>query len=257
MSAESNLPGLSTDDLVQTGKSGYLVNHEALEYLKEKRDVWYNLSKVWIAITSITAILSLGFASGGAAAALKCLAIATSFDRLILIVEMLLEVFKDEITIIPKVKTDAGKIELFVKTNDGRLFAFESRSKGTSQIKWRQDRQDFLISSSQKNGKLRTQKWAELASIGKNLNTSVLALKKQKNEIVGKTNTQLRKPVTRAIILTGKTEIDPNNDDELFIDFGQLKKDDKKLLRVTTENTVFLLNQDDLVNFLMPPDKKF
>lgn len=250
-------PELSANDFYQTGKSGYLQNDEALEYLKEKRDFWYNLSKIWIAITSVTAILSLGFASGGAASALKCLMIATSLDRSILIVEMLLEAFKEKITIIPKIKTDVGKIELFVKTNDGRLFAFESRSKGTSRIKWRQDRQDFFVSSIQKNGKHRTQKWAELASISKNLNASVLALKKQKSEIIGTNNTQLRKPVTRAIIFTGRTEIDPNNDGELFLDFGKLRKNDKKLLRVTTDNTVFLLNQDDLVDFLMPPDEKF
>jgi hypothetical protein len=251
MSTEVNLPKLSINDLYQTGKSGYFINYEALEYLIEKRDFWYNFSRIAMATTAVTAILSLGFASGGAAAALKALSIATSFDRLISVVKMLLEAFDDEITIIPKVKTDAGKIELFVKTSDGRLFAFESRSKGTSQVRWREDRQDFFISSNQK-----THKWSELANISKNLNKSVLALKKQKNEIVGKTNTQLRKPVTRAIILTGKTKIDPSNDEELFLDFGKLKKDDKKLLRVTTENTVFLLNQDDLVDFLMPPDKK-
>lgn len=255
MSAESNSPYLSTDDLVQTGKSGYLTNLEALEYLKEKRDFWYDFSILSMAATSVAVLFSLGLASGVAAAALKTLATVASFDRLILIIELLLEAFKNEITIIPKVKTDAGKIELFVKTNDGRLFAFESRSKGTSQIKWRQEHQDFLILSSQKNGKTRTQKWAELSTIGANLNTSVLALKKQKNEIVGKTNTQLRKPVTRAIILTGKTEIDPNNDEALFADFGKLKKEDRKLLRVAAENTVFLLNQDDLVNFLLPKDK--
>lgn len=255
MSTELNLPELSIDNLIQTGESGYLVNLEALQYLEEKRDFWYNFSMFWIAITSITAILSLGFASGGAAAALKALAIATSFDRLILIVELLLEAFKDEITIIPKVKTDAGKIELFVKTKDGRLFAFESRSKGTSQIKWRQEQQDFLISSRQKNGKTRTQKWAELSTIGANLNESVLALKKQKNQIVGTTNTQLKKPVIKAIIFTGKTEISQNNDDELFVDFGKIKKRDKKLLRVAAEYTIFLLNQDDLVNFLLPQDK--
>jgi hypothetical protein len=255
MNTESNLSGLSIDDLIQTGKSGYLSNYEALEYLKEKRDFWYNLSKIWIAITSITAILSLGFASGGAAAALKCLAIAISFDRLTLIIEPLLEAFKNEITIIPKVKTESGKIELFVKTNDGRLFAFESRSKGTSQIKWRQEQQDFFISSRQKNGKTRTQKWSELSTIGANLNESVLALKRQKNQIVGTTNTQLKKPVIKAIIFTGKTEISQNNDDELFVDFGRIKKDDKKLLRVAAEYTIFLLNQDDLVNFLLPQDK--
>ncbi len=249
---ELNLPELSINDFYQTGESGYLQNLEALEYLRNKRELWYKLSQLATIAATTTAIFSLGFASGGAAAALKAMIIATSFDRLISICELLLETFKDGITIIPRVQTNVGEIELFIRTIDGRLFAFESRSKGTSKVKWRQDRQDFFISSNRK-----THKWGELASIGKNLNEAVVSLKKQKNEIVGKTNTQLRKPVIKAIILTGKTQIDPNNDSELFADFGKIKKDDSKLLRVATQNTIYLLNQNDLVNFLLPPDKEF
>lgn len=255
MNIEPSLPKLSIENLVQTGESGYFINDGALEYLKEKRDFWYNLSKVWIAITSITAILSLGFASGGAAAALKCLAIATSFDRLILIVEMLLEAFKDKITIIPKVQTAAGKIELFVRTDDGRLFAFESRSSGTSQIEWREDRQDFFINSRTSKGKSRSKRWSELNSVGASLNQAVLALKKEKNEIVGKTSKEQKRPVIKAIILAGKTEIDLNNDSALFVDFGKLKKEDSKVLRVATDSVILLVNQQNLVEFLMPRDK--
>ena len=256
MDTKLSLSKLSIDDLYQTGKSGYLQNGEALEYLKGKRDFWYNFSRVAMSLTGITGFFTLGLACGGVAISLKALAIAVSLDRLISIIEMLLESFKDEITIIPKVQSGAGKIELFVKTIDGRLFAFESRSKGISRVKWREDRQAFYISSRQKNGKARTHQWAELSSIAKNLNQSVLNLKKEKNEIMGTSNRQLSKPVTRAIIFTGKTEIDPNNDLELFMDFGKHKKDDKKVLRVATENMIFLVNQDDLVDLLMLPDSK-
>ena len=255
MNIEPSLPKLSIDDLIQIGESGYLQNGEALEYLEEKRDFWYNLSMFWIAITSITAILSLGFASGGAAAAMKALSIATSFDRLIVIVKLLLDAFKDEITIIPKVKTDAGKIELFVKTKDGRLFAFESRSSGTSQIKWREDRQDFFINSRTSKGKPRSKKWGELNSVSASLNQAVLALKRDKNEIMGKTNTEKKRPVIKAIILTGKTGVDPKNDATLFVDFGKLKKEDCKVLRVATDTVILLVNQEDLVDFLMPREK--
>jgi hypothetical protein len=255
MDVESNLLELSINDLYQTDESGYLQNYEALKYLRNKRELWYRLSRFATIATAATAIFSLGFASGGAAAALKALIIATSFDRLISISEMLLEVFKDEITITPKVKTNAGEIELFIKMGDGRLFAFESRSSGTSQIKWREDRQDFFINSRTSKGKPRSKKWAELNNVGTNLNRAVLGLKEGKNEIMGRTKTEQKRPVIKAIILTGKTEIDPNNDSELFVDFGKLKKKDGKVLRVATDRVILLVNQQNLVDFLMPREK--
>jgi hypothetical protein len=210
MGIESDFLGLSIDNLVQTGESGYLKNYAALEYLKEKRDFWYNLSKLAGAGAAGAIVINPGVAMGGAIVSLKGLGIAVSFDRLILIVEMLLEAFGDRITIIPKVQTDEGKIELLVRTDDGMFFAFESRSKGTSRIKWREERQDFFIYNRTSKGNTRAQKWGELRDVSKNLNRSVLAFKRQKNEIIGRTKTEQKKPVTKAIIFTGKTEIDPN-----------------------------------------------
>lgn len=256
MDIESNLPELSINDLFQTGESDYLVNHEALEYLKEKQEFWSNMSKITGASAAVTAFFNPPLATGGAAASLKALGIAVSFERLALIVEMLLRDYPGEITIIPKIKTDAGEIELLVRTNDGMFFAFESRSKGTSKIKWREERQDFFINSRTKKGNIRTQKWGELSSVATRLNQAVLALRRQKNEIVGKTKTEQKRAVIKAIVLTGKTEIDPKNDSELFVDFGKLKKEDGKVLRVATENVIFLVNQQNLVDFLMPRDKK-
>lgn len=255
MSAELGLPELSINDLYQTEESEYLQNFEALKYLQTKRELWYKLSYSATIATFVTAIVSFGFASGGAAAALKALMIATSFDRLILIVELLLKTFGNEITITPKIKTNDGEIELFVKTSDGRLFAFESRSSGTSQIKWREDRQDFFINSRTSKGKPRSKKWAELVDVGTNLNRAVLALKGGKSEIMGITKTEQKRPVIKAIILAGNTEVDPSNDSELFVDFGKLNKKERKVLRVATDRVILLVNQQNLVDFLMPREK--
>lgn len=255
MSTELNLPELSINDLYQTGESGYLQNCEALEYLRNKREFWNNISKLIGVGGAGAAFFNPTLAIGGAAASLKALGIAVSFERLVLIVEMILKDYPGEITITPKVKTDAGEIELLVRTSDGMFFAFESRSKGTAKIKWREDRQYFFIGSHTNKGKIRTQKWSELSSVVTRLNQAVLTLRRQKNEIVGKTKTEQKRPVIKAVILTGKTQIDPNNDLELFVDFGKLKKENRKVLRVATESVIFLVNQQNLVDFLMPREK--
>jgi hypothetical protein len=257
MDIRSVLSELSLDDLYQTGKSGYLKNYEALEYLRERQEFWSNISKlIGVGAGAGAAFFNPSLAIGGAALSLTALGVATSFERLAAIVEMLLRDYPDEITIIPKIKTSQGEIELLIRTSAGMLFAFESRSKGIARIKWREDRQHFFIHSRTKKGKLRSQKWGELSSVATKLNQAVLALKRDKHELIGKTKSEQKRPAIKAIILTGKTEIDPNNAESLFVDVGQLRKIDKKVIRVATENVIFLVNQQDLVNFLMPPDKK-
>ncbi|WP_373539675.1 hypothetical protein [Chamaesiphon sp.] len=255
MNINSILSKLSADDLYQNAESKCLQNSKGLEYLKNKQELWSNISKLIGVGGAGAAFFNPPLAIGGAAASLKALGITVSFERLALIVEMLLRDYPGEITITPKVKTDAGEIELLVRTSDGMFFAFESRSKGTSRIKWREDRQNFFINSRTKKGKPRSQKWGELISVGTRLNQAVLTLKKQKNEIIGKNKAEQKRPVIKAIILTGKTEIDPNNDPAMFVDFGKLKKKEGKVLRVATENVIFLVNQQNLVDFLMPRDK--
>ena len=96
--------------LVQTGKNntenGYLQNEEALEYFKKKQFDWNSI----LTATSSTAALGLlgmpVFALVGSIGALLSFELAISVDRIVSVMEPLLEEFKEEgITITPRVKT--------------------------------------------------------------------------------------------------------------------------------------------------------
>ncbi len=247
---------LSISDIEQTRESGYLQNDEALKYLKEKQDFWKNLAKISAGVASGGAVISNPIVGlGGAIGSLKAIDESLTIDRLVSITEMLLNTFRDEgIVLTPRVKTNEGMIDLFVKTSDGRNFAFLLRSKGTARVKWREDRQDFCIYSQQKNGRTRIEKWSELVRVGRQLNQATLLLKKEKDPIKGQNGGELRKPVTKAIVLTGKTIVDPNNDPALFLDFGLLKQESKAVIRVLIGTAIHLVSHENLVNFLRQPE---
>lgn len=241
----------SLESLVQTGESGYLQNYDALKYLKEKQTQWSNVLKVSGGVTAGGLISSNpGLALVGAVGGLIATELSTPVDRLVTVTEMLLTAFgKEGITVTPRVKTDLGIIDLLVKMPDRRTFAFTLRSKGDSWVKWREDRQNFFAVTRRRGG-TRITKWSDLIKLGQNLNEMTLVLKKQKNPLLGVSNTERNKIVTKAIVLTSKTRVDPNNDPALFVNFGRAK-----VLRVHVESFIHILNLEDLANFLRDPEK--
>lgn len=239
------------DSLLQTGKSntenGYLQNEEALKYFKKKQSDW---TSILAATAGASAVGFLGMpivALVGAIGTLLSLELSISVDRIVSVMELLLEEFKDEgITITPRVKTNNGVTDLFVRTADGRYFAFLLRSNGDSKVKWREDRQGFFVVK--KGG---TSKWSEVYSLGERLNSATLYLKEQKNPLLGSSNTERKKNIVKAIVLTSKTRIDPNNDPALLVDFGRTKA-----LRVKTEATFYLVDKASVADFLRKPLEK-
>jgi hypothetical protein len=236
------------DRLFQLGTSdtenGYLQNDRALQYFKKKQSNWNSI------LMGIAGATSLGFAGmplvalfGGLGTALS-IELSLPIDRIVKVMEILLNEFdKEGITVIPRIKGDNGTIDLFVKTADGRYFALMLRSNGDSRIKWRKDRQQFFTI-----GKGRNSTWGKLELLGDELNRIVLDLKKQKNRIVGFTNSERNKAFTKVIVLTGKTRLDPNNDPELIVPFGRTTA-----LRITTTSTYYVVNLADLANFVRKP----
>ena len=239
------------DSLLQTGKSntenGYLQNEAALEYFKKKQSDWTSILK---ATASTTAVGFTGMpiiALIGAIGTLISLELSVSVDRIVSVLELLLDEFKNEgITITPRVKTNSGVTDLFVRTADGRYFAFLLRSNGDSKVKWREDRQGFFVVK--KGG---TSKWSEVYSLGERLNSATLYLKEQKNPLLGSSNTERKKNIVKAIVLTSQTRIDPNNDPALLVDFGRTKA-----LRVKTEATFYLVDKASVADFLRKPLEK-
>ena len=236
------------DRLFQLGtgdtENGYLQNDQALKYFKKKQSNWNKI------LMGVAGASTLGFAGMPLVALFGWLGTALSIelsipiDRIVKVMEMLLDEFKEEgITIIPRVAGDDGTIDLFVKTADQRYFALMLRSNGDSRVKWRKDRQQFFTL-----GKGRNSEWGRLELLGDELNRIVLHFKKEKNLIVGCSKAERNRAFTKVIVLTGKTRLDPNNDPELIVPFGGTTA-----LRITTKSTFYVTNLADLANFLRKP----
>lgn len=232
------------NSLSQTGVNGYLQNENALKYFKKKLSEW---NKVAMAGAAAGAVGFLGMpivTLAGAAVAGTANELSMPIDRIVSVMEMLLEEFREEgITITPQVKTEHGTIDLLIRTADGRYFAFMLRSNGESRIKWRADRQGLF--AVKKGG---TRIWSDGNSLGQKMDGSILALKEQKNPLFGTSNTERKKTIIKGIILTAQTRIDPNNDPALLVNFGRTTA-----LRVQTDTILYLVDKANVANFLRKP----
>ncbi len=232
--------------LTQTGLDGCSQNEEALECFKK---VQAELNNILICTSSIAGIGFTGmpwFTLFGATGAYIATELSIPIDRLVSVMEMLLEEFnKEGITITPRVKTDKGIIDLFVKTSDRRRFAFIFRSNGDSKVIWNETRQEFFT-----NRKGGVSKWSKLKLLGEELNDGVICLRDEKNPLMGDTNTERKKAFTKAIVLTGKTRLAPNNDLDRMVNFGRTTA-----LRIQTKSTFYLVERENLANFLRRPEK--
>ena len=239
------------DSLLQTGKNntenGYLQNEEALAFFRKKQSDW---NSILMATSSIAGLGFLGMplvALVGSIGSLLSLELSISVDRIVSVMELLLEEFKDEeITITPRVKTSTGMIDLIVRTADGRYFALLLRSNGESKVLWRAERQEFY--TVRKGTK---SKWSGLELSGERLNRMMLSLKEEKNPLVAISNAERKKGFTKTIVLTGKTKLDINNDPNLMVKFGHTTA-----LRMSGTSTYYLVERANLANFLRKPVEK-
>jgi hypothetical protein len=234
--------------LFQTGEKPYLQNQQALDYLKREQAL-YNAGIAGAGTAMLvggTVAPPIGIVGG--AIALTAMEISRPVDRLVSVVEELLKI--DGIIVTPRVKTDEGTIDLLVKMPDRRGFAFTLRSKQDSRVKWREEEQNFFAITPRKGKTARVKRWSELIKSGQDLNKMTLALKKQKSYLLGESRTERHYPITKAIILTSTTKIDPNNNPDLFVDFGETKA-----LRVHAGSYMYVLEQRDVIKFLAPVPK--
>jgi hypothetical protein len=246
----ANLAGSLTtrSSLFQTETNGYLQNYEALECL---RKIQAELNNILITTSGIAGV---GFGGMpwltlfGAIGAYIATELSIPVERLVSMMEILLEKFGNEgITITPHIKTDKGLIDLLIRTVDGRYFVLMLRSNGDSQVRWREDRQEFFISR-----KRTTSKWSGIEPLGHKLNDAMMWLKEQKSQLVAATNNERKKGFTKVIVLTGKTSLDlTRNNAALLVDFGLTKA-----LRVKTESTIYLVEKAHLTDFLQKPVQK-
>lgn len=234
------------NSLIQNGENGYLQNYEALEYLKHKQSQLNNISTIATDLAAIglasMPLLTLTESAGTYAAN----ELSIPVERLISTMEALLEEFKDEgITLTPRVQTDEGLIDLFVKTSDRRSFILMLRSNGNSRVKWREDRGEFLVI---RNGN--TSKWSGLNLLAHKLNNLMTYLTKKDSLLLGSSKNERKKALTKAIVLTGKTRLDPKNDPALLVNFGRTTA-----LRMNSTSAYYLVDRANLADFLKKPIK--
>jgi hypothetical protein len=244
---------LSEESFIQTGEEGYLQNRIALEYLQNQESIWKNVVSFSTTISAGTFLiiyipLITLVASLIVTVSLEFLA---RVGRLCAVIEVLLDHFGDDgIIITPRIKTTEGIIDLLVKMPDRRTFAFMLRSKGESLVKWREDRQEFFVSSNRRKGKKSLTKWDELTKLNKKLAKMTLTVKHEHPTLVGTSNTERNKLIVKAMILTSKTSIDPENDPSLLVNFGRAE-----VLKVKLDAVSYVVNKDDLTKFLHAPEK--
>ena len=232
------------EELFQKGENPYLQNHEALIYLKNIQS-WYNAAiKAGVGASGVGTVAAPPMALIGGLFSLTVLELSLRVDRLVSVIEELLKI--NEITVTPSVRTGEGIIDLFVMMPDRRCFALALKSNKNSRVKWREDQQEFFTITPRKNKAARVKKWSDLIKTGQDLNIRTLSLKQEKSYLLkGSKNI-----ITKAIILTSKTQVDSSNDPALFVDFGQTTA-----LRVHAGSYIYVLEQAKILNFLAPVKK--
>ncbi len=231
------------EELLQTGEKPYLQNWDSLDYYK-KIQFRYNAAIAGAGTVMLAGAAFPPIGLAGGTATLAMLEFSIRVDRLVSTIEKLLDI--DGIIVTPRVRTKEGTIDLLVKMPDKRTFIFALRSKKDSRVKWREEKQDFFAVMPRKGG-TRVEKWSNLLKSGQDLNKMALSLKKEKSYLFGASGTERNSPITKAIVLTSRTIVDPNNDPALFVDFGQTKA-----LRVHAGSYMYVVEQKDLIKFLAP-----
>jgi hypothetical protein len=233
------------------GKYEYLPTREILEKLQEEQ-------KYFGVITASTMLLGIAGCTMAVPAilitliplALSKLSVEyfTRFSRLCKAVEMLYQEFGDDgIKIALEVKTDFGIIDLFVKMPDKRSFALILRTNGENFIQWqqRENRQGFYIF---RKGKGCFKSWDTTMKILENFSDQTSWLQKTKSPVLGASSAERKKPIIRAIVLTGGTRLGKiHQDPATKVDFGQTK-----VVKIETDYTTYLLESEDLIKFLLP-----
>jgi hypothetical protein len=239
------------NSISQSGKNGYLQNYEALKYLKNKQSQLNDIIRVG-ANPDEASILSIPLpAIAGATTASIVKNLFIPIDRLVSVMELLLlELENEGIIITPRVKTNEGIIDLLIRTSDRKCFAFMLRSNGNSLVKWREDRQEVVVSTHKKGGGGRLTRWSGLDLLSLQLTKMVLSLKKEKNPLVGLSSAERKQGFVKGIVLTSKTRLSSQNDPALIVEFGRTTA-----LRVQKDSIFYIINWGNLADFLRDPKK--
>lgn len=230
-------------------ESEYLQNYEALNSLKDEIN---RLLKVYAATTGMSiagAILPL--LSTISIAALVSSGISLEYFRRIArlydVMKMLLDNFgKDGVIITPRIKTNSSIIDLFIRMPDKRIFCLLLRSNGNCSVRWREDKQQFFIYKTGRSPR----KWGAMTKTAERLK-SVMDLKDSKSPLLGTSRAERTQRISKAVVLCGDTTIYPTHSPDHWVEFGRTAS----ALKVYKDNLFYVVEQKNLVDFLLPPQK--
>jgi hypothetical protein len=238
------------EPLISNPEGNYIQNYEILSKLEAEE----TRLKTTFGIESFLAVAATELSVATLLAIPELTAVGftaeyiTRVRRLYSITKSLLEYFGDEgIKITLRVQTNAGLIDLFVKMSDKRHFALLLRSNGNCSARWREDKQAFFVYKPGKHPK----KWTGLSDTARQLKAT-MELKQAKSPLLGTSRADRDRPIIKTIVLCGNSKIYPSHTAELS-DFGQTKA---LTLRVEPQNLIFLIEEKDLIDFLLPAPQK-
>jgi len=229
-------------------KYKYFQGREAIKRLKEECDVLAKGTFIGVVISSCTSLLSLVTVPAtfvGLAGATVTLEYLIRVRRLCSVAEMLLDGFNDEIIVTLRVKTNSSVIDILARMPDKRIFALMVRSNQDISVKWNQERQQFYITKKGKNPK----KCDSLTKTIDELNT-LTDLRQERHPLMGNSYAERNAPIIKAIVLAKEAHIASSNSPDQWTDFGLAK-----VLKIRTTSVTYVVEYDNLVNFMSLPKK--
>jgi hypothetical protein len=171
--------------------------------------------------------------------------------RLYSTMQQLLDHFGDDIIITPQLIINGESIDLFIQFGEGkqrRYFAIMLRTKSRSAVYWNPSREVFIYKREKDK---QTWDWKSLTKSSRTKSTIetlklVGNLTAQRNPLVGKKNN----PTAKAIVFTNETHLNRELNHDFVVDFGRTKG---KVLKIKTDCVFYVLNSEDLIDFLEPP----
>lgn len=234
--------------LISQPDGNYIQNRDILTELEaeEKRLIMaYGISSFLTTASLLLPIYPFGAIAGATVTGLS-MEYFTRVRRIYLVTKMLLEAFeKDGIVITLRVQTNIALIDLFVKMPDKRSFALLLRNHDNGKAKWRADKKLFYI---YKVGK-KPRRWDSLTKTIEQLQSTIY-LKNLKSPLLGKASAERNRPINKVVVLCGNTKIHLDNTAELWVEFGQTKA-----LKICEDVVTYVVEQENLINFLLPPTK--
>ncbi|MEC4896332.1 MAG: hypothetical protein SAL07_25480 [Oscillatoria sp. PMC 1051.18] len=218
----------------------HLTNWEALAELEREEEALAGGLMGFLGVTlavSIFSVGSLGF--------LSVFSTKAAFDRLqkmnriMRVMEALLEEFGDEIVIIPRVPVpNEQPIDLFVRFPGRALFLISIRSRGKQKVVFKENKELLYLRQKRKRGGLSKWKPDPLTE----LSDYKYWLKNNRREL-GLSSRESNRPIAKVLVLAGETDIEVHPE-HLYKQTG-----DQKFLWINTQGSTALIREAEVVDF--------